>query len=229
MNYRGLDIPTTSFGAVTSDDLFCEKEQALFDFYEQNAGRYKTALDIGANIGVHTILMARAGWTVNAIEPDPVHYNFCIDNVSRNLGGLRTVTVALAAVSDRDGSAKFIRVKGNTTGSHLAGDKTPYGELEEFEVQTIHCGRLFPRFDFAKIDCEGHEARLMAKVTKSMKIDFMLEVGSPANARAIYDKMRMLKRRMWSQKLGWKEVKFLLDVPQHHSEGGLFIGEEAPF
>ena len=59
-NYRGLDVQFVRFGPeVTSDNLFCEKEQPLFDFYERSKDRYKKALDIGANIGIHSILMAK--------------------------------------------------------------------------------------------------------------------------------------------------------------------------
>ena len=47
-NYRGLEIPFVSFGKVTSDDIFCEKEQPIFDFYERNAERYERVLDIGS-------------------------------------------------------------------------------------------------------------------------------------------------------------------------------------
>src|SRR5687768_5958330 len=75
MNYRGLEINPVSFGNVTSDDLFCDKEQALFDLYEAwgKHHRYLSVADIGANIGVHSILMARNRWKVYAFEPDPEH------------------------------------------------------------------------------------------------------------------------------------------------------------
>jgi len=232
VNRWELDIPFTSFGAVTSDDLFAEKEQELFRFYAEagKVGRYRKVLDIGANIGVHTILMARQGWHVSAIEPDPDHYNLCVGNVSRNLGGLRNVVVTLAAVSDHAGRETFVRVKGNTTGSHLKGDKQPYGDLEEFTVQVVDCRKLFYKYDFAKIDCEGHEARLLCTVPNSLKTEFMVEVGSFANADAIFNHFRMMSTyRMWTQQSSWCEVADLSDMPMHHSHGALFIGKNPPF
>ena len=154
INYRGLNIPFVSFGAVTSDDLFCDNEQVIFDFYTANKDRYHRALDIGANIGVHSILMARQGWDVKAFEPDLSHFNKCVVNVGDH-GYLDNCIVYCRAVSDHNGTETFVRVKGNTTGSHLKGDKQSYGELEEFEVNVVDCRPLFDWADFAKIDCEG--------------------------------------------------------------------------
>lgn len=225
-DYRGLTIPFTSFGNVTSDDLFCDKEQVLFDFYERNAKRYRNALDIGANIGVHSILMASVGWQVRAYEPDPEHVRLAIENAVTH-GVL--VQFMQSAVSDHDGEETFVRVQGNTTGSHLKGDKVPYGELEEFRVPVVDCRSLFRWADFAKIDCEGHEARLLLTVTRDNRCEFMVEVGNRENAHDIYEHFMRMDVPMWSQKTAWHDVRTLNDMPQHHSEGALFIGREPPF
>jgi FkbM family methyltransferase len=228
VNYRGLNIPFTSFGNVTSDDLFCEKEQALFDLYEKwgTERRYSKALDIGANIGVHSILMARQGWEVWAFEPDPQHFGWLVDNAYAT-EVRRQILPYQAAVSDLPGRETFVRVKGNTTGSHLKGDKEPYGELEEFEVLVVDCRPLFSWADFAKIDCEGHEARLLLTVTPDICCEFMVEVGSLKNAEAIYSHFKGW-RGMWSQQHAWGAVEGLGDMPIHHSHGALFIGKEKP-
>lgn len=226
VNYRGINIPFVSFGNVTSDDLFCEKEQELFDFYARSAGRYRKALDIGANIGVHSILMARSGWLVRAFEPDPRHYELMAANLFE-CTGRKAVMTRDAAVSDHDGAETFVRVKGNTTGSHLKGDKQPYGELEEFLVDVVDCRPLFAWADFAKIDCEGHEARLLLTVTPETRCEFLVEVGTPANAEAIFKHFNGW-RGMWAQRSGWAPVTCLEDMPSHHSHGALFIGHNPP-
>jgi len=233
IDYQGLNIPFVSFGAVTSDDLFAPKEAEIFRFYRENKDRYRCALDIGANIGVHSILMARQGWEVKAFEPDSQHgYAFLWQHRLRNdiaLGYFPRLEIA--AVSDHDGKETFVRVKGNTTGSHLKGDKEPYGELEEFEVNVVDCRPLFDWANFAKIDCEGHEARLLLTVTpeQAAKTDFMVEVGNRKNAELIYLHFAKLPTRLWAQKADWKPVKGFQDMPVHHSEGALFIGRESPF
>ena len=223
VNYRGICIPPTSFGNVCSDDLFCEKEQALFDFYERSANRYEIVLDVGANIGVHTIMMARNRWHVTSFEPDPWHFEMLCANVERN-GYAELCSLRNQALSDHSGTAQFVRVKGNTTGSHLKGDKSPYGELEEFPVQVVDCRQLFRWADFAKIDCEGHEARLLTTVPAHCECEFMVEVGSERNAEAIYKHFD--GRRMFAQHLGWGPVMKLGDMPTHHSHGALFIGND---
>lgn len=232
MNYRGLNIPFVSFGSVTSDDLFAEKEQAIFDFYERNATRYSNALDIGANIGVHSLLMERNGWWVRAFEPDPQTFYLLARNkdwhdANRPSGG--HVDTSNSAVSDHDGVETFVRVKGNMTGSHLKGDKQPYGDLEEFAVAVIDCRPLFAWADFCKMDCEGHEARLLKTVTNDCRCEFMVEVGSAANAQAIWEHFWPTEYKLWSQKRGWSICRYVPDMPKHHSEGALFIGRNPPF
>jgi FkbM family methyltransferase len=228
-NYRGLDVQFVRFGPeVTSDNLFCEKEQPLFDFYERSKDRYKKALDIGANIGIHSILMAKQGWEVRALEPDRLHYTQMLRNIDFNHVGSKIVT-SCAAVSDEAGRGKFVRLLANTTGSHLAGDKDPYGDKEEFTVEIADVKPLFEWADFAKLDCEGAEARLIQTLKEGHHVEIMAEVGNAFNASAIFAHCRRIKSRMWAQKLDWKEVKFFLDMPNHHSQGALFIGKEAPF
>ena len=223
-DYRGLAITPLSFGTVSTDDLFCEKEQALFTFYADNKERYKHALDIGANVGVHTCLMLRQGWEVRAFEPDPLHFNALVDNLIQNglIDDENLLEVARQAVSDKNGRAEFVRVLNNTTGNHLEGDKTPYGPLARITVGLRDCRPLFKWADFAKIDCEGHEAKLLCSVTDE-PCHFMVEVGNPKNAHAIYEHFKG-KRKMTAQRLGWNEVKTYDDMPTHHSDGALFVG-----
>ena len=67
-----------------------------------------------------------------------------------------------AAVSDQPGEAEFVRVLGNTTGSHLAGAKAnPYGKLERFAVPLVPLADMTEWADLIKIDAEGHEANMI--------------------------------------------------------------------
>jgi FkbM family methyltransferase len=228
VNYRGLSIPRAHLGArVTTDNLFDPNEQVIFDFYEANRGRYRRALDVGANVGVHSILMARQGWEVRAYEPDPAHFRMLLANVAAH--GV-AVEAYDTAVSDRDGTASFTRVLNNTTGSHLTGSKTVYGPTDYCSVRTVDCRPLLAWADFAKIDCEGHEAALIGATDAGIwrHLDALLEVGSAASAEAIYFHLRDAVP-MWAQKIGWRRVLTLADVPAHHSEGSLFVGGQPPF
>lgn len=229
INYRGLDIPCEPLGAcVTTDNLFDPNEQIIFDFYEANRGRYRRALDIGANVGVHSILMARCGWQVRAFEPDPQHFFMLLRNCGKH--DAYGVTTVRAAVSDQAGTVEFVRVLNNTTGSHLLGAKRSYGPVERIAVAAVDCRPHFAWADFAKIDCEGHEAALVCATTGYTwrNMDAMMEVGSEANAEKIFRHLFNIVP-MWAQRLGWERVRWLEDMPIHHSQGSLFVGRDPPF
>src|SRR6218665_1784967 len=68
-----IELPYYKMGAVDSRDLFGLDELIIFSFYWTNRHRYRRAADIGANLGLHSILMDKCGWQVRAFEPDPVH------------------------------------------------------------------------------------------------------------------------------------------------------------
>ena len=224
-NYRGLNIQPVSFGKVSSDALFGPLDQEVFDFYGRAS--YRRALDIGANIGVHTLLMARQGWQVKAYEPDPTHFIELWGNVTEH-GSDVEVDCYEKAVSNRSGRATFVRVSNNSTGSHLEGLKASYGPVERFEVDVVDCRPLIAWADFAKVDCEGAEADILETVTND-RCEFMVEVSDLRNAERIFEHFHSLAIGMWAQKTGWGEVKALGDMPCHHSQGMLFIGREQPF
>src|SRR5947207_6307227 len=119
--FGALTLPYRRMGAIDSIDLFGLDELIIFAFYWANRARYRRSVDIGANIGLHSIVMARCGFAVRAFEPDPVHIEMLRANLALN--GVSGVEVVEAAVSDRNGTTEFVRVKGNTTGSHLSGAK----------------------------------------------------------------------------------------------------------
>lgn len=220
---RGLNIPFTQMGKVSSTDLFEEREQEIFDLYELLGRRYKMAVDIGANLGVHTILMGRQGWVVRAYEPDPVHYAMLARNIELNPCG--DVTAINVAVSTDDSHAEFVRVLDNTTASHIAGARGHHGPVERIRVPTINGPRLFGWNDFAKIDCEGHEAAILCATNPNVPCEFLVEVGSLQNAAAIYRHFNG-KRPMYAQHSGWGPVYAPHEMPTHYSHGALFIGEK---
>ena len=222
-----LVLPYTRMGAIDSLDLFGLDELIIFTFYHANRARYRRVLDIGANLGLHSLIMARCGFTVQAFEPDPWHFGKLRENLAANIAA--TVTPVQAAVSIRDGEAQFVRVLGNTTGSHLAGAKDSYGEREMFTVATKAVAPLFAWADLAKIDAEGHEKDLLLTTTRAVfdRLDIMVEIGSPANAAAVFAHFDRIGVGLFAQKLGWQRARTVADVPTSHREGSLFISAKA--
>ena len=209
-------------GKVTSDDLFGPNEQVIFDFYERNKTRYSKALDIGANIGIHSILMARNGWEVKSYEPDPEHCQRLRENLQRNEV---KVEVIEAAVSVGSGLASFVRVEDNLTANHLLGARRAYGPTELVSVKT--CVPEWDWADLAKLDCEGSEASILLMTTPEQmkRLEMIVEVGSKENAARIYAHFSEMGIPLWSQKTGWREVKKHRDMPKSYKEGSLFIGQ----
>ena len=221
--FGDLSLPYTKMGAIDSIDLFGLDELIIFSFYHANRGRYRRVIDIGANLGLHSLVLARCGYEVKCFEPDPWHFSLLTKNLAAN--GARSVTPFPAAISTADGEAQFVRVLGNTTGSHLAGAKDSYGEKEYFSVKTMAIRPLLEWADLAKIDAEGHEKALLLAATREIMAttDIMVEVGSPDNAVAIFDHFTPMGVNLFAQKIGWQPARFPHDLPTSHREGSLFL------
>lgn len=222
--FGAIELPYHRMGAVDTLDLFGLDELIIFSFYWANRHRYRRAADIGANMGLHSILMDRCGWTVTAYEPDPDHARWLRRNLSLNQSG--KVTLVDAAVSDVAGELEFVRVVGNTTSSHLSGAKTnAYGEFERFPVRVVSIGSIMPAVDFVKMDAEGQERVIILGTTAEhwRKTDMMLEVGSPENAAAIFEHLQRIGLNAFAQKSGWQRVGEPQDMPGSYRDGSLFI------
>jgi FkbM family methyltransferase len=224
-----LAINAFQMGAVSSVDIFASlNELIIFAFYVANRSRYGRVADLGANIGLHTLMMARLGWRVDAYEPDPAHLSQLRGNLALN--GVAGVQVHPAAVSDRAGAATFVRVLGNTTSSHLEGAKSgAYGELETLQVPVADVRSALAGVDFAKIDVEGHEAALIEALSAAAftGMDMMVEIGTPAICERVFGHLSTIGVGAFSQKIGWRRAFAAHDLPSHYSEGSLFISRRS--
>jgi FkbM family methyltransferase len=119
-------------------------------------------LDVGANIGWYSLLLARhrQGIAVHGFEPDPETYALLEGNVRAN--GLEQVKVWPCALSDSPGCKTLYRYADKNTGRNSllpinAGGSVEIlsRRLDEFvEKEGVDPDRL----RFAKIDVEGYEA-----------------------------------------------------------------------
>ena len=222
--YGKICLPYHSMGAVKSYDMFDLDGLILYSYYWLNKNRYKNVADLGANIGLHSVLFDKCGFKVRSYEPDPVHYKLLENNLAIN--GCSNVEINNVAVSNKVGEMEFIRVLGNTTGSHLAGSKVnPYGELDKIIVSIVDIIPIMDWADFIKVDVEGHEKELVlaTKLEHWKNTDAMMEVGSNDNAEAIYSWLTICGVNMFSQKTGWGKVEKLSDMPFSYHDGSLFI------
>lgn len=224
--FGDLDFPYREMGAINTLHLFGLDELIIFSYYWANKSRYKKVADLGANIGLHSIIMDRCGFSINSFEPDPMHIKIFEENVKNN--NCSNITINQKAISDKSGTMDFIRVLGNTTGSHLAGAKEdPYGDLETFSVETVNINEVLLNNDFVKMDIEGQEAIAILSTNSNtwLNVEMILEVGTSTNAALIFDYLNQINVNMFSQKIGWNKVSALSDMPTSYKEGSLFLSK----
>ena len=219
-----LVFPYCSMGAVDSLNLFDLDELIIFSFYWKNRTRYRKVVDIGANLGLHSILMRKCGYQISCYEPDPVHFEKLKENLALNhISDAQSFNMA---VSNQDGEMEFVRVLGNTTGSHLAGAKlNPYGKLERFSVRLEPFGKIMQGTDLIKLDIEGHEREVLLHTARGdwEATDALVEIENAGNAAAIYEHFSALGVNIFSQKRNWQEVRNVNDMPTSYREGTLFV------
>ena len=220
-----IRLPFFSMGNVTSINLFDLDELIIFAFYNLSRERYKLTLDIGANLGLHSIVMAKLGFHVSSFEPDPVHYERLLFNTSLN-NVSASIDLIKAAVSNSSGKAEFTRVLGNTTGSHLSTAKIgAYGQLEKFEVDVVSINDFTLNVDLIKLDAEGEELKILQGIAANTwdHLDIIAEVGSEHNGQEILDHLESIDVKVYAQKLEWERVKSSSGMPTSYKEGSVFI------
>lgn len=126
-------------------------------------------VDIGANVGIYSLLAAQAGARVLAIEPQPAVYRRLRFNIAA--GGFDRIAAVQCAVADRDGEMEIVVDARNLghSGAGTAGDRritvpcrTLLGLMDEHGIR---------RADLMKIDVEGHEDTILAAFLRDAPAD----------------------------------------------------------
>lgn len=224
-----VTLPYVQMGAIDSIDLFGLDELIMFAYYLRNRDRYLRAVDIGANLGLHSVLLAKCGMSVASYEPDPEHFGRLQRNLLLN-GVAGACAPHMAAVSDRKGTTKFVRVLGNTTSSHILGAKpNAYGELQYFDVAVEDVKDIVGTADLMKIDAEGHEVVILKAVPIAAwnGVDAFVEIGSAANAASVFEHFRHGSVNIFSQKCGWSRVERVDQMPANYKDGGIFVSAKS--
>jgi len=174
-------IVEVSPGLVVNVDTASTYERDLYflgsRFYEPEVRsllprlirRGHSALDIGANIGIHAIVMAIAsnGGTVLAVEPVAANVDRLRANIQIN--GLRNIIVVEAAASDRPGT---IEIHVPATGSASQPYASVVANVEflsgsrPIEVRAASVDELVAEYqvrdiDLIKVDVEGFEPAVL--------------------------------------------------------------------
>ena len=135
-------------------------------------------LDVGANIGVMTFLMATLagpGGRVVAVEPNPDNLQLLYRGIALN--GLDNVEVLPFAASDR---RAIVTLTGGTSNSHVITARPPVDRghfVQTAVLDDVLAG--LDRLDVVKMDIEGHEpaafnglVRLIARHRPALFVEF---------------------------------------------------------
>jgi FkbM family methyltransferase len=122
-------------------------------FLEKVTGH--NVLDIGANVGIFTVLAARTAKSVIAVEPSPENAKTIAANVALN--GLGNVTIFPAAISDKFEMATFLAEP--SSNKVVRPMDIRHDTLSKVDVaMAVPVDALIDRkIDVVKIDVEGRE------------------------------------------------------------------------
>jgi FkbM family methyltransferase len=146
-----------------------EYEPASMAMLKEHLGPGKTFVDVGANFGVYSLVMARTGARVVAVEPNPESVERLRRNVMES-GAL--VQIVPVAAGDKPGTMTLYVAPGFNTGETSLSDKNagndgPVQGKYEVQVETLDTilGAWMDvppdRVDAIKIDVEGAELMVL--------------------------------------------------------------------
>jgi FkbM family methyltransferase len=130
-------------------------------FLEQAVTPGMRVADVGANVGLYTLLLARlAGPTghVYAFEPEPILFRTLRRNCRRNEAG--NVTAFNCALGDAAGQTVFYRSAFNS-GDNRLGGLGWQGQGVEVDLARLDDLLPAPRLDFIKMDVQGYELQVL--------------------------------------------------------------------
>ncbi len=125
-------------------------------------------IDIGANVGNHTIGLCDHFLHCHAFEPDPKTFRLLRANTAQR----QNITCHPIALSDQDGISTFCQDPVNTGKSHIIGKSVmqlpPEQErLIEVETKQLDSEKFVSEpISFVKIDVEGHELKVLRGAKK---------------------------------------------------------------
>ncbi|TSC88415.1 MAG: FkbM family methyltransferase [Microgenomates group bacterium Gr01-1014_16] len=147
-------------------------EEFETEVFKKNLKRGDVVLDIGANIGYHTLIAAEIvgnNGHVYAFEPDSKNFGVLKRNVEVN--GYKNVILVNKALSDKNGVGKLFL---STEDNH--GDFRIFGSNDDRKSVDIELVRLdsffgnhIPKINVIKIDVQGAEALIFKGASKTLK------------------------------------------------------------
>lgn len=146
-------------GNISSFHLFGIDEIIIFIYYFIKKNKVNRVADLGANIGLYSVILSKLGYKATSYEPDTNHKKLLKKNLILN--GSSTVNVIKKAVSTNTKDIIFTKIVNNTTGSFVGKSKIKTcGSIEKYKVKCENFKKFLKKNDLIKIDIEGMEAKI---------------------------------------------------------------------
>tara|TARA_B110000438_G_scaffold302073_1_gene358674 strand:- start:1347 stop:2102 length:756 start_codon:yes stop_codon:yes gene_type:complete len=187
-------VPTSLYARYLIKKNLCNGEAELH-LLPELVQRNRVAVDVGANKGVYTRLLADLASHVHAFEPNPKAYRWLNRSLRAN------VTPHRIALSDRDGEgALYIPQHGrrysNQHGSlHESTAAAPHGAVT-IETRTLDSCAL-TNVGFIKIDVEGFEAEVLAGAQRTInqfQPTLLIEIEEKHTGRPLEDSIANVEK-----------------------------------
>lgn len=190
-----MQIATTEIGELKIEgyagDYVFETIDKNKDFYEKDIlekwtpyfGNCKTILDIGANLGNHTLYWAKEIPNVNIYSFEPCDLTF--ERLKRNveINNLNNIRLYHKGVGEEKGFAHISHMDESNMGATTleCDSKADEGEIEIVDIDSmVKNEEILLPVDFIKIDTEGFEEKVfkgMEHVLATMMPDIWVELG----------------------------------------------------
>lgn len=198
---EGIDFSIYLLGAF---------ERSTVNAYRKFLTPGGTALDIGANIGAHTLPMAHAvgpAGRVYAFEPTRYAFSKLARNVALNPGLAPRIRLEQAMLSDRDDSSPPPALYSSWSLGAADGSRHPkhLGQLKDTsgavirKLDTWAEHQELPAVDFIKIDVDGNEVevlrgaqRTLTRYRPKILMEFM-PYGLEENGHSLKELVELLK------------------------------------
>lgn len=141
-------------------------EPHMHKAFEEHIAPTDVVLDIGANIGTHSVKMAKLAKRLYAFEPLGVSYRLLKNNLRVN-GCDNAIALEYALADDTYSTVFAWSTPGNIGGSGLHNDHL---EATATSIDAITLDSLYlNQVDFMKIDVEGYESRVILGGLETIK------------------------------------------------------------
>ena len=143
-----------------------EKQRAIWRVRREGA----TVLDVGANVGFYTLLLARAvGMTGHVIAIEPDRRNAAWLRWHMRANHVQNVKILVGAVASRSGTATFC-----PGGTHMTGRVVSDGAgelIRAYQLDEIVFSNKLPIPSIVKMDIEGGESAALSGATRLLSAE----------------------------------------------------------